>query len=129
MHGVSLVSGYTCLKFHTDTTGNLIPSYTCQVAEKAQAEKIISQTNKQFNPLKSVSRIEAYSVMMKSICVHPVTNALNWETKVIKKAMELRFTVRTLDTFEPDRALTMQEMYILTQRLNDYAKKNTTCTL
>jgi len=66
-----------------------VPTFTCQVAEKARTAGIISQTNKQFKPLQSVSRIEAYSIMMKSICVHPVTNSTNWKQEVIKKAMSL----------------------------------------
>ena len=78
-----------CKKLHTDTFGTLVPSYTCQVAEKAQAAQIISPTNKQFNPLKPVSRIEAYIMMMKSICVMPETTNTNWQKEVIKKAMEL----------------------------------------
>ena len=77
MHGTSLVNNYICFQLHTDTSGKLIPSYTCQVAEKAQAVKIISQTNKQFNPLKPVSRIEAYALMMKSVCIPSVTNIIN----------------------------------------------------
>jgi len=59
------------------------------VAEKARKTGIISQTNKEFKALQSVSRIEAYSIMMKSICVHPITNGNNWKTEVIKKAIEL----------------------------------------
>jgi len=89
MHGKSLVPNYTCLQLHTDTSGVLVPNYTCQVAELARQEGLICQTNEQFDPLKSVSRIEAYSIMMRSICVHPVTTSFNWQKKVIEKAMEL----------------------------------------
>lgn len=80
---------YTCLNLFTDTAGKSVPFYTCQVAEKAQATKIISETNTEFNPLKPVSRIEAYAIMMKSICVMPETTNTNWQKEVIKKAMEL----------------------------------------
>jgi hypothetical protein len=89
VQGVTISREYKCQKFHTDTSGSLVPRYTCQVAEKAQAAKIISPINKEFNPLKSVSRIEAYSLLMKSICVHPVTSDSDWQKEFIKKAIEL----------------------------------------
>ncbi|MEI6710907.1 MAG: hypothetical protein WCK88_01225 [bacterium] len=79
MKGIGILQDYTCKKSHTDTFGNLVPSYTCQVAEKAQAAKIISETNKQFNPLKPVSRIEAYAIIMKSICIQPETTNTHWQ--------------------------------------------------
>jgi len=89
VRGVPILRDYACKNRHTDTSGSKVPSFTCQVAEKAQEVQIISQTNKQFNPLKPVSRIEAYSVMMKSICVHPLTTSTNWQQEVIKQAQEL----------------------------------------
>lgn len=89
VRGVPILRDYTCQKHHTDTFGNLVPNYTCQIAEKAQAVKIISSLNKEFNPLKPVSRIEAYAIMMKSICVMPATTSSNWQTEVIKEAMRL----------------------------------------
>lgn len=125
--GTSIERAYVCQKRHTDTHSSRVPSYTCQVAEKAQAAGMISQTNTQFKPLQTVSRIEAYSIMMKSICVHPVTNANNWQKEVIKKAMQLGFTVRNLNTFEPDKPLLIPEMYAVVKRLNDYAKEHNTC--
>ena len=84
-----MLRDYTCQKLHTDTFGDLVPSYTCQVAEKAQAVKMISETNKEFNPLKPVSRIEAYAIMMKSICVQPDTAITPWQSSVIQKAIDL----------------------------------------
>jgi hypothetical protein len=86
--GIPIVKDYTCQKLHTDTSGARLPSYTCQVAEKAREAKIISQTNKEFNPLQPVSRIEAYVMMMKSICVMPEITTPHWQSEVIKKATE-----------------------------------------
>ncbi len=123
----SLVPNYICQKIHTDTLGGIIPLYTCQVAEKARTTGLISQENTEFNPLKPISRIETYSIMMKSICVHPKTTSQNWQTAVINKAIDLGFTVRTLETFEPDRPLLMSEMYAVINRLVEYGKTHNTC--
>ncbi len=59
----------------------------------------------------------------------PETTNTNWQKEVIQKAMELGFTVRTIDTFEPDRLLTIPEMYIVVQRLSEYGKGHETCTV
>ena len=66
-----------------------MPIYTCQVAEKARAAKIISEANKEFNPLRPVSRVEAYAIMMKSICIQPDTTITPWQSSVIQKAIDL----------------------------------------
>ncbi len=78
--------------------------------------------NTEFNPTKTVSRIEAYSIMMKSVCIHPETTPDNWKTEVIKKAMQLGFTVRNLETFQPDRPLTNAEMFTIAGQVNNYKK-------
>jgi hypothetical protein len=51
--------------------------------------QLISAINTQFNPLRPVSRAEAYSMMMKSVCIQLITTEKNWEQEVIKKAIEL----------------------------------------
>jgi len=113
--------------FYSDTIGTMIPWYTCQVAEKARMAHLISSTNIQFKPLNSVSRIEAYSIMMKSICVHPLTTVPNWKQEVTKKAIELWFTVRTLESFEPERNLIISEIQTLVQVFSVYDQKNSKC--
>jgi hypothetical protein len=66
---------------------------------------------------------------MKSICVHPVTSDSDWQKEFIKKAIELWFTVRTIDTFEPNNPLSVSEMYIVVKRLNEYSQVHNTCEL
>ncbi|MEI6711809.1 MAG: hypothetical protein WCK88_06600, partial [bacterium] len=88
LRGIPLESDYQCQKSHTDTVKG-VASWVCEAAEKAQMAGLISATNKQFRPLDTMTRSEAYSVLMKSICVHPDTTYLNWQTKVAQAAKDL----------------------------------------
>ena len=96
----------------------------CEAAEKAQIAGLISATNTKFRPLDTMTRAEAYSVLLKSICVHPDTTYLNWQTKVAQTAKELGFTVRSVSTFEPNKLILRQELYALAARIAQYKEEN-----
>lgn len=68
----------------------------CEVVEKAQTAELISATNKQFRPNDTMTRAEAYSVLLKSICIHPQTTSQNWQTEVAKTALKYGFTTRSV---------------------------------
>ncbi len=123
LRGIPLESGYECQKSHTDTVKG-VASWVCEAAEKAQTAGLISATNKQFRPLDTMTRSEAYSVLMKSICVHPETTYKNWQTEVAKAAKEYGFTTRSVATFEPNRQILRQELFVLAARLAEYAADN-----
>jgi predicted ATP-grasp superfamily ATP-dependent carboligase len=71
-----------------------------------------------------MTRAEAYSVLMKSICVHPDTNSSNWQKEVAREAKELGFTVRSVSTFEPNKLILRQELYALAARIAEYKEEN-----
>lgn len=123
LRGIPLESDYKCQKSHTDTVRG-VSSWVCEAAEKAQIAGLISQTNTQFRPLDTMTRSEAYSVLMKSICIHPETTYKNWQTEVAKAAKEYGFTTRTVATFEPNRQILRQELYVLAARLAEYSAEN-----
>lgn len=127
LRGIPMLREYSCHHLYEDIFSVGLPWFTCQAVEKAKTAQMISATNTHFYPLSPVSRIEAYSILMKSICVHPISTDENWKYLVIKKAQELWFTVRTLETFEPDRPLLGSELSIISQYLDEYAQKYMTC--
>jgi len=96
----------------------------CEVVEKAQTAGLISTTNKQFRPLDAISRSEAYSILLKSICIHPVTTSQNWQKEVAKTAKKYGFTARLESAFEPNRPILRQELFVLTARIAEYKAKN-----
>lgn len=123
LRGIPLDSDYECQSNHTDTERG-VASWVCETAEKAQVAGLISESNTKFRPLDTMTRAEAYSVLMKSICIHPETTYRNWQTEVAKAAKEYGFTSRTLSTFEPNRQILRQELYALTARLAEYHAEN-----
>lgn len=124
MRGIPLDDNYDCQGSYTDTERG-VDSWVCEASEKAQIAGLISSTNTRFRPLDTMTRAEAYSVLMKSICVHPDTNSTNWQRKVAREAYELGFTVRkTLSTFEPNKLILRQELYALAARIAEYKDKN-----
>jgi hypothetical protein len=123
LRGIPLDGNYECQGSHTDTERG-VGSWVCEAAEKAQIAGLISSTNTKFRPLDTMTRAEAYSVLMKSICVHPETDYKNWQTEVAKAAREYGLTDRTVATFEPNRLISRQELYVLTARLAQYKEEN-----
>jgi hypothetical protein len=87
LRGIPLEPEYICQKNHTDTVKD-VPSWVCEVVEKAQTAGLISATNKQFNPLSTMSRSEAYLVIMKSVCIYPGSTSSNWQAEVAKTAKQ-----------------------------------------
>ena len=120
---IPLESGYTCQKKHTDTSSGTA-SWVCEVVEKAQAAGLISATNKQFRPLDTITRAEAYSILLKSICIHPSTTSQNWQTEVAKTAKKYGFTTRSTTNFEPNKPILRQELFVLTARVAEWKAKN-----
>jgi hypothetical protein len=79
-------TGYQCQKRYNDTVKNA-PSWVCEVAEKANIADLITSANKSFRPLDTMSRAEAYAVLLKSICITLDTSSTNWQTNVAKTAI------------------------------------------
>lgn len=85
---------------------------------------MISGANKQFRPLDTITRAEAYSILLKSICIHPETTSKNWQTEVAKTAKQYRFTTRSVSSFEPNKQILRQELFVLTARIAEWKAKN-----
>lgn len=120
LSGIEITGLYICQNKFTDTP----TPYSCEVAEKSQAAGLISSSRTTFRPERSVTRIEAYSIFMQSICVAPETNENNWKKLTVKKAIELGFTERTLDTFSYDRAISTNEMFALAKQIGEWKTSN-----
>lgn len=128
IRGVELSEYYACEGRHSDTQGDNISESTCQIAEKAQNAGIISRSKTTFRPLDSVTRVEAYSMLMKSACITIDKNNADWRQNVIEKAIELGFTKRTFETFSPDRSILISEIIAIGKRLESWKEQNGSCT-
>ncbi len=120
LSGIEVTGMYICQNKFTDTP----TPYSCEVAEKSQAAGLISQERTTFRPTRSVTRVEAYAIFMKSICVAPETNENNWQKLIIKKAIELGLTTRTIENFRPNRPISTSEMFALAQKIGQWKTNN-----
>lgn len=98
----------------------LEPGHACQVVEKAADNNLITRANSLFRPYDTISRAEAYAILMKSICIVPDNSSSDWQTNIAQKAREHGFTVRTSDTFEPERPLLVREMFAIVRQMVIY---------
>lgn len=84
---LDLSSDYQCENRYSDTARG-VPSWVCEVAEKSQTAGLITSANKKFRPLDTMTRSEAYAVLLKSVCIIPETTSTNWQTNIAKTAFK-----------------------------------------
>ncbi len=114
---IELTSNYVCKNIYSDTTGYGVSPWTCQFAERSQEAGLISGSRSTFRPLDSVTRAEAYAILLKSACIVPNITPDNWQIGVIESAMEYGLTVRDIESFAPNRAIQAPEVYTIASRV------------
>lgn len=114
---IELTSNYVCKNIYSDTTGYGVSPWTCQFAERSQAAGLISGSRSTFRPLDSVTRAEAYAILLKSACIVPNITPDNWQIGVIESAMEYGLTVRDIESFAPNRPIQASEVYTIASRV------------
>lgn len=85
---IPLTANYVCQERYSDTRGYGISPWTCQFAERSQDAGLISKTRSTFRPLDSVTRAEAYVILMRSACIQPNETPDDWQIGVMETAME-----------------------------------------
>jgi len=85
---LDLTSDYECQRVYTDTVSG-VPPWVCEVAEKANIAGLITGNNRSFRPLETMTRAEAFKVILGSICSYPTATTNNWQTDVAKQAIKL----------------------------------------
>lgn len=89
---------------------------------------LISRENPQLNPGQNVTRIEAYTLLMRSVCLAPETGQVAaWMRVVHATAYENGITVRPWAQFEWNRFITKKELYTIAYRLADWADRTGGC--
>jgi len=114
---IELTSNYVCKNIYSDTTGYGVSPWTCQFAERSQEAGLISGSRSTFRPLDSVTRAEAYAILLKSACITPNVTPDNWQIGVVETAMEYGLTVRDVYSFAPNRPIQASEVYAVASRV------------
>lgn len=75
-----------------------------------------------FEPQRLVTRLEAYTLLMKGVCLNPVpVEGQNWTQAVHQAAYKAGVTNKTLSRFKPSATITKKEAFIIASQLADWA--------
>lgn len=81
-----------------------------------------------FEPNKPVTRVEAYTLLMKSVCLVPTPTAgQNWTQAVHDTAYKAGITNKPLSRFKPSSTVTKKEVFIIAAQLADWADTTGGC--
>lgn len=135
LRGIGYATEFSCEIEIKDSLENE-PEWICQVIDGARKHDLISNEREHVRPEKTMTRSEAYAVLMKSICMdtenisltyYPKTTDKDWQKKVITLAIKYGFTVRDAYTFDPNDEILMQEFYAAASRIAAHAQKHGGC--
>ncbi len=75
-----------------------------------------------FEPQRLVTRLEAYTLLMKGVCLNPVpVEGQNWIQAVYQTAYKAGITNKNLSRFKPSGTVTKKEVFIIASQLADWA--------
>ena len=86
---------------------------------------MISKERTNFEPNRNVTRAEAYSLIMKSVCMNPENSTAKtaWQKSVFERASLEGLTSKTWTTFDPERPILRQELFKLATKVADWAER------
>lgn len=86
-------------------------------------------TNAQFfQPTKSITRIEVYTLLMKSVCLAPdEKTSVNWTQSVHDVALKSGITTKPFSAFNPSEIITKKEAFVIASRIVDWADRTGGC--
>jgi hypothetical protein len=111
---------------YTDITLTRENTDMIEIIQTGLENKLISPTYQAFEPKKNISRIEAYALLMRSVCMEPEQTE-SPARSIHQKAYQEGITTKSWARFRPNSMITRSEVYILASQLADWADKNGGC--
>ena len=112
---------------YTDITGEGNSQETVSVVQTGLDNGLIFANNGAFEPTKKISRIEAYALLMRGVCMSPVEGEEDMARAIHQKAMQESITTKQWAKFRPYSVITRNEVFIVASALADWADKNGGC--
>lgn len=106
------------------TTGN--SQETVAVVQTGLDNNLIFPNNGAFEPTKNISRIEAYALLMRGVCMKP-DDGQDMARAIHQKALQNGITTKQWARFRANSAITRNEVFIVASQLADWADKNGGC--
>lgn len=111
---------------YTDITLQGNSQETVSVIQTGLVNNLIYPNNGAFEPTKQISRIEAYALLMRGVCMQPEESS-DIARAIHQKALQNAITTKQWVRFRPYSSITRNEVYILASQLADWADKNGGC--
>ena len=104
-------------------------SWILPIAETALKYDIINSTRPTFQPDRTVTRGEAYAMIMKSVCMlqPDELQGSDWQKQLHEVAVREKLTIRDWTTFNASRPILRQELFVLSSRASDWAERTGGC--
>jgi len=103
-------------------------SWIQPIVETALKYRIITKERTTFEPDRDVTRAEAYAMIMQSVCMTPSKNSTHtWQQNIFTRAKKEGLTIKTWDTYEPERPILRQELFLIASRASDWAERTGGC--
>jgi hypothetical protein len=103
--------------------------WTRTMVESDLSRNIVTSERTIFEPSRLVTRSEAFSMVMASVCMYPKARAdNNWQRNIYDIARQEGLTVQSWKNFGPNKNISVRELAILVSRTADWAENNGGCT-
>lgn len=100
------------------------------VAETALRYGITTNARTTFEPERDVTRAEAYAMVMSSVCMVPKKETIagkTWQEHIYERAKIDELTSKTWETFDSERPILRQELFLLASKVSDWAERTRGC--
>ncbi len=104
-------------------------SWILPIAETALKYDIINASRPTFQPDRTVTRGEAYAMIMKSVCMLQADElqGSDWQQQMYEVAVREKLTIRDWTAFNASRPILRQELFVLSSRASDWAERTGGC--
>jgi hypothetical protein len=130
-NNVSLVRDLTTLKNTYTDVGEEVDSvpWISPVVATALRYNIITKNRDIFEPERSITRAEAFAVIMKSVCMMPIieNRSADWQRNVYNAANKNGMTIRDWSQFTPNSPILSHELVTIASRASEWAERTGGC--
>jgi hypothetical protein len=129
--GVALENDLSAVqKLYTDVGhDNESDTWISPVVATALKYGLITNKRFTFEPERDVTRAEAFSMIMKSVCMMPIGDNLNanWQENVYTIAARNGITIRDWSSFSANTPILRSELVTIASRAADWAERTGGC--
>ncbi len=104
--------------------------WTQAMVESDTERNIVTSLRDLYEPSRPVTRSEAFSMLMASVCMYPKAGSdIHWQKNIYDVAIQNGLTVTSWSQFAPNQNISVGELAVLTTRVANWAEKTGGCSV